>query len=156
MRQRNVGESLRALYQDVRHLLMLAYPGPQNDLRDQLAVEAFVDSLDDAELEVRVKDHFPATLAEAFQTALRLEANRPKLKRQEENTVERERSAEAKQKSRRRDDLETRQVNFEDESNVESRLKRMERDMRDAREQSADEARVNRLESKVQTLELQK
>src|SRR6267154_6022186 len=76
-RRRQTGESLRTLYQDICRLVMLAYPGPQNDLRDLLAVEAFTDSLDDVELQVSVKDKFPKNLAEAFQAALRLEANRP-------------------------------------------------------------------------------
>jgi len=76
-RRRQPGESLRALYQDVCRILMLAYPGPQNELRDLLAVEAFIDSLDDVDLEISVKDKFPKNLAEAFQVALRLEANRP-------------------------------------------------------------------------------
>src|SRR6267154_466380 len=79
-RRRQTGESLRTLYQDICRLVMLAYPGPQNDLRDLLAVEAVVDSLDDEELEVSVKDKFSQNLAEAFQAALRLEANRPQAK----------------------------------------------------------------------------
>ena len=76
-RRRLAGESLRGLYQDICRIAMLAYPGPQSGLRDDLAVEAFINSLDDPELEVNVKDRFPRDLAEAFHTALRLEANRP-------------------------------------------------------------------------------
>src|SRR5206468_1990835 len=70
VRRRQPRENLHTLYQDVCRLLMLAYPGPQTELRDQLAVEAFVDSLNDADLEVRVKDRFPSDLAEAFRIAL--------------------------------------------------------------------------------------
>ena len=66
---------LRALYQDICKLLMLAYPGPSSELKDQLAIEAFIDSLDDEDLECRVKDRFPKDLAEAFKIALSLEAN---------------------------------------------------------------------------------
>src|SRR5206468_6252311 len=88
-RRRKPGESLHTLYQDMCRLLMLAYPGPQTELRDQLAVEAFCDSLDDAELEVRVKDRFPTDLAEAFRVALRLEANKPTKKIETETKRER-------------------------------------------------------------------
>ena len=46
-------------------------------MKNQLAVEAFIDSLDDPEFEVNVKDRFPKDLADAFRIALMLEANRP-------------------------------------------------------------------------------
>ena len=79
MKRRQKGESLRTLYQDVSHLLLLAFPGPQSELRDHLSVEAFIDSLNDYELKRSVKDRFPKTLAGAFQIALDLEANRKSL-----------------------------------------------------------------------------
>ena len=56
-------------------LVLFAYPGPTSELRDQLAVEAFIDSLDDPSLDVRLRNHFPENLTSASQTALRLEAN---------------------------------------------------------------------------------
>ena len=49
-RRRRPNESLRSLYQDICHLCLQAYPGPQNELKDQLAVTAFIDSLDDPDL----------------------------------------------------------------------------------------------------------
>ena len=83
-RRRQKGESLRALYQDVSHLALLAFPGPQSELKDRLSVDAFVDSLNDYELKRSVKDRFPKDLANAFQIALDLEANRKSLHNEEE------------------------------------------------------------------------
>ena len=83
-RRRQKGESLRALYQDISHLALLAFPGPQNELKDRLSVDAFVDSLNDYELKRSVKDRFPKDLASAFQIALDLEANRKSLHNEEE------------------------------------------------------------------------
>ena len=115
-RRRHPGESLRSLYQDICRLLMLAYPGPQNELRDLLAVEAFVDSLDDVELEVSVKDKFPRNLAEAFQAALRLEANRPSSRKSREE--DRGRSTESRAKTRFRNDMESWRVEWREVERV--------------------------------------
>ena len=76
IRRRQKGESLRALYQDVSHLLLLAHPGRKNETRDDISVDAFIDALNDFELERSVRDRFPEDLASAFQIALDLEANR--------------------------------------------------------------------------------
>jgi len=128
-RKRQPGESLRALYQDVCKLLMLSYPGPQNELKDQLAVEAFIESLNDATLEVRVKDHFPTNLAEAFKTALRLEANNSSASRMAaaEKKAEQERSSsETKTRTRYRNDVEARRVNWDDDE-MRERVAQLER-----------------------------
>ena len=75
MRRRHRGESLRGLYQDVNRLVLQAYPGSQNKLRDRLAVEAFITSLNDKDLELRVRDRCPANLLECFRTAMMMESN---------------------------------------------------------------------------------
>ena len=54
---------------------MLAFPGERSKTSDVLAVEAFISSLDDEQLELRVKDRFPVNLKDAFNIALRLESN---------------------------------------------------------------------------------
>jgi hypothetical protein len=87
-------------------LLLQAYPGPQTELRDQLAVEAFIDSLDDSDLEIRVKDRFPKTLASAFQIAISLEANQ--LKPRKENDAKKEKT------KAYRPEIEARKVNYSD------------------------------------------
>src|SRR3989442_8550318 len=145
-RRRQPGESLRTLYQDVCRLLMLAYPGPQNELRDLLAVEAFVDSLDDNELEISVKDKFPQTLAEAFQAALRLEANRPTARKSKNEEKTGRFGGDSRLKTRFRDDVETRRVDGADEDQLKARLPQIEQELRDttvelrrSREKDADE-----------------
>ena len=75
-RRRRRGETLQSLYTDVSRLAMLAHPGPMTELSQRLAVEAFVDSLNDAHLEKRVADTFPSTVEQAYNLAVRLEANR--------------------------------------------------------------------------------
>ena len=171
-RRRHPGEGLRALYQDVCNLLMYAYPGPQNDLREQLSIEAFIDTLDDADLEVRVKDRFPKTLTEAFQVALLLEANRSPAGKSTDKVEKYH--GEAKVKPRARHDVEGRHVSMEDEygsntsertrgqeaevneklKNLESELKETRAEMRRTKEREADEVRFHRLESQLQAMEL--
>ena len=75
-RRRRKGESLQALYTDISRLVTLAHPGPQTELSKRLAVEAFVDSLNDSYLEERVADAEPGTLAQAYRKALKCDANR--------------------------------------------------------------------------------
>ena len=75
LRRRQDNEGLQSLYQDVCRLLTLAYPGPRTKLSDDLAVDAFTDSLNDADLQQRVRDRFPSDLDEAYKIALSLEAN---------------------------------------------------------------------------------
>jgi hypothetical protein len=75
-RRRRKGESLQALYNDISRLVTLAHPGPPSDLKDRLAVEAFIDSLDDQWLEEKVADSEPASLGQAYRKAVKSEANR--------------------------------------------------------------------------------
>ena len=75
MRRRYRGETLRSLYQDVHRLVLQAYPGSQNKLRDRLAVESFITSLNDKDLELRVRDRCPTNLPECFRIAMMLESN---------------------------------------------------------------------------------
>ena len=75
VRRRYRGETLRALYHDIQRLVLQAYPGTQNKLRDRLAVEAFITSLNDKDLELRVRDRCPTNLPECFRTAMMLESN---------------------------------------------------------------------------------
>src|SRR6267154_202399 len=160
-RRRQAGESLRTLYQDICRLLMLAYPGPQNDLRDLLAVEAFTDSLDDVELQVSVKDKFPKNLAEAFQAALRLEANRPSARKSKDERRPGKPATETQGRNRNRDDIESRRVEWHEENAMGERLAQLELAMKDSkveaqrnREREAELARINRMEGQIQAMEL--
>ena len=46
-RRRRPGESLRALFYDVRRLITLSYPRPMNSTTEIVARDAFIDALDD-------------------------------------------------------------------------------------------------------------
>ena len=73
-RRRQRGETLGALGQDIRRLTSCAYPSfPQRAL-EEMAVERFMDALDDAETRRLIHQGQPATLDEAVEMGLRLEA----------------------------------------------------------------------------------
>ena len=153
VRRRQHGESLRALYQDICKLLMLAYPGPSSELKDQLAVEAFVDSLEDEDLERRVKDRFPKDLAEAFKIALSLEANNSS------RGVRREVETRRAPVRNYRRDLDARAM--QDEGAIEDRLDEVEWRLRSAQLQSeklekqSEDAKIRNLENRMKGLESQ-
>ena len=75
-RRRQKGETLRVLYQDVNRLVIQAYPGQSGSIRDKLAIDAFIVSLNDPELELSVRNACTKTLKECFRTALLHESNR--------------------------------------------------------------------------------
>ena len=153
-RRRQPNESLQALYQDLCHLTMLAYPGPSCELKDQLAVESFVDSLDDPDLEQRIKDRFPENLADAFKIALRLEANSASGRR--DSTMRRDRMKPY------RTDVDARLVTQE-EIDVSARLGVAEHELKyyqdrvqmERKEKEASDARVRELEGQMKGLEAQ-
>ena len=104
MRKRGKNEKLSELYQDINNLVTLAYPGARSALRNRLAVEAFISSLNDEELELRVRDRLPQDLLSCYKLASTLESNQ-KLVRGDDN--------------RRRDgrrDLQTRAVSTVEDS----------------------------------------
>jgi len=73
-RRRRRGESLQSVYQDVRRLMALAFPGQSGSMWEVMARDAFVESLDDPSLRIRVLERDPTTLEEALKIASRLEA----------------------------------------------------------------------------------
>ena len=75
-RRRKPNEALRELAQDIRHLMMLAYPGDRSDMSERLAKEHFICALDDPELELKVRENEPQTLDSALKSAQRLEVFR--------------------------------------------------------------------------------
>jgi len=72
-RRRKPGESLDALCQDIRRLLILGYPGPTSSAHDAIAKDSFIDALS-SELSLKVRERDPSSLDSALHTALRLEA----------------------------------------------------------------------------------
>ncbi|MEZ4720247.1 MAG: RNase H-like domain-containing protein [Flavobacteriales bacterium] len=73
-KRRGRNESLQELYHEITRLIALAYPGEMSELRDAIAVDAFLESLDDDTFEIRIRDRQPKNLDEAFRIALTLES----------------------------------------------------------------------------------
>ena len=73
-RQRRKGESLTELCQEIKRLARKAYPTAHRDMRDRLAMDSFVDSLGDAELEWSVYHVEPQNIDDAVKAAVKFEA----------------------------------------------------------------------------------
>ena len=74
-RRRRRGETLAELYQDVRRLMTLAYPGEgTSSLCEQIAKDHFIAALGDRDLELKIREREPRDLESAFKHAVRLEA----------------------------------------------------------------------------------
>jgi len=73
-RRRRRGESLQSAYQDVRRLMALAFPGQSGSMWEVMARDAFVESLGDPSLRIRVLERDLTTLEEALKVASRLDA----------------------------------------------------------------------------------
>jgi len=61
-RRRQKNESLYTLYDEIRRLVLLAYPGEQSVHRDDFGVEAFIELLGDYQLELYVWSQNPKNL----------------------------------------------------------------------------------------------
>ena len=72
-RRRRADESLQALSHDVERLVALAYPDTSPETRDVLGKDAFIDALNNASLEYKIKEREVPTMAQAHTTAMRLE-----------------------------------------------------------------------------------
>ena len=65
---------MQSVYQDVRRLMALAFPGQSGPMWEVMARDAFVESLGDQSLLIRMLERDPTTLEEALKIASRLEA----------------------------------------------------------------------------------
>ena len=76
-RRRRPGESLSDLHADIRRLFALAYGARVRnaDLSEAIARDYFITSLDDPDLEIRVKEKDPAGLDDALKAAIRAETH---------------------------------------------------------------------------------
>jgi hypothetical protein len=72
-RRRGKGEPLRELAQDIRKLMMLAYPGEKSKLAEHIARDAFLTALDNPEFELKIREREPEDLDQAVKLALRFE-----------------------------------------------------------------------------------
>jgi len=75
-RRRKTNETLRDLAQDIRRLMMQAYPGDRSATAERMAKEHFICPSDDPELELSVRKKEPQTLDSALKSAQRFEVFR--------------------------------------------------------------------------------
>jgi len=73
-RWRKCGEPLQSLYLDIVRMATLAHPNGDVNLTQHVAREAFINALDNSELQVNIMEKQPATVEEALSIAIRLEA----------------------------------------------------------------------------------
>ena len=73
-RRRKSGESVQNVYQDIRRLLALGFPGQSGELCEIIGRDAFLEALGDQPLRIRVLDQQPKTLDAALQIVCRMEA----------------------------------------------------------------------------------
>ena len=72
-RRRKNGESIQSVYNDVRRLLALSFPGHSGNLCEILGMDYFLSALADPALRIRVLDQSPKNLDEALVIAARME-----------------------------------------------------------------------------------
>ena len=123
-RRQKEGESLQALSQDIRRLMVLAYAGPSTEMSEMVAIDAFLDALIDTDLALRVRDREPTTLELACRYAIRLEANQSTRGRVENGDRRTGRIKAVREDDKSRDRL-TQQL-IEQISNLERRQSQME------------------------------
>ena len=73
-RRRGKNETLCELVQDIRRLVVLAYPGPMTETTKSIAIDAFIEALGYAEFSLKVREREPSSLDSAYNIAMRLEA----------------------------------------------------------------------------------
>ena len=74
VRKQGKDESLSSLMQDIRRMMILAYPDSSSDLGKIMAKDCFLDAIFDKSLSLKVREHSPADLDAAFQLAVKFEA----------------------------------------------------------------------------------
>jgi len=72
-RRRGRGESLRELAQDIRRLMVMAYPGEKSRMSENMARYSFLRALGDFELELKITEREPGDLDEALRINQRFE-----------------------------------------------------------------------------------
>ena len=74
IRHRKKGETFRHLAQEIRKLMVVAYPGLSNKTTEMVARDAFLVALDDAELLIHIQVQKPTSLDSAVRVAQHMEA----------------------------------------------------------------------------------
>lgn len=73
-RQKN--QSIPELAQQVKKLTRQAYPDANSEVTEILALDCFIDSLDDSDLRLRLRECCPKSMNEAETLAVRLETHK--------------------------------------------------------------------------------
>jgi hypothetical protein len=73
-RRRKAGETVQSVYQDIRRLMALGFPGQTGELCEIIARDFFLDALVNPTLRIRVLDPQPRTLDDALTIVSRMEA----------------------------------------------------------------------------------
>ena len=73
-RRRRRGETVQSVYNDIRRLLALSFPGQSGELYEVIGRDCFLTALSDEKLRIRVMDQRPSTLDEALNIVCRMEA----------------------------------------------------------------------------------
>ena len=74
VRKQGRDESLSSLMQDIRRMMILAYPDSSSALGKIMAKDCFLDAIFDKNLSLKVREHSPIDLDAAFQLAVKFEA----------------------------------------------------------------------------------
>ena len=134
-RRRKPGESAQAVYNDIRRLLALSFPGESGNILEVIGRDSFLTALNDPALRIRVLDQRPVTLDDALNAVCRMEAyGLPN-----DSDVSADPSDRRKVRTVKSDDMKDHQAAVTD---MERRLRHMEQSMesqrREVRQLSAD------------------
>ena len=73
-RRRKKGESTQAVYQDIKRLLALGFPGQCGEMYEVIGRDAFLTAIGDKNIRTRVLDQQPKTLDETLAIVVRMES----------------------------------------------------------------------------------
>jgi len=97
-RRRKPGESLRTLHAEIRKLVALAFPKLEHKARELMACDYFIDSLNDPNVALRVRERSPKDLDSPLKIALQLEVWGNKAERSENSNRKNPRGTENSEK----------------------------------------------------------
>ena len=78
-RQRRANEDLPTLRADISRLMSLPFPGDVSSMGQKMAIDYFLDSLNDSDFGLKIRESEPKNLNEAYTRVLRIEMIRKKV-----------------------------------------------------------------------------
>ena len=82
-RRRKANEDLPTLRVDILRLMSLTFPGDVSSMGQKMAIDYFLDALDDPDFELNIRKSEPKSLNEAYTRTLRLEMIRKEVQKRE-------------------------------------------------------------------------